>query len=203
MQITIVQVEIEEAIRNHILSLIDVKEGKRIDITLKATRGDEGATAIINIVDDATKGTDVALFDKGKAAPAAEAAQEAAVEAEPAPQVFQSTEPRTATGEASAEAVAGAKVRKTLGRPSKAVIAAREAEAASSAQETPAAETQVDDVAQEEPVEDATEEESLAAEAARTEPEEPTQQEVIAAGVEPEPTPVRPSLFSGLNKPKN
>lgn len=50
MQIIIVQSEIETAIRNHILSLIDIKEGARIDIDLSATRGADGFKATIDIV---------------------------------------------------------------------------------------------------------------------------------------------------------
>lgn len=50
MQITIVQTEIEDAIRKHILSQVAVREGNRIDIDLRATRGAEGFQAIINIV---------------------------------------------------------------------------------------------------------------------------------------------------------
>lgn len=50
MQIIIVQSEIETAIRNHILDQIHVKDGMQIDIVLRATRGDEGTTAVIDIV---------------------------------------------------------------------------------------------------------------------------------------------------------
>ena len=50
MQITIVQTEIEEAIKAHILSQISVKDNTRIDIDLKATRGAEGFQAVIDIV---------------------------------------------------------------------------------------------------------------------------------------------------------
>lgn len=49
MQITIVQSEIETAIRNYVMEQVNVKEGKRIDIDLKATRGDSGYTAEITI----------------------------------------------------------------------------------------------------------------------------------------------------------
>ena len=52
MQIIIVQSEIETAIRNYVLSQLNVKEGQRIDIDLKATRGESGATAIIDIVSE-------------------------------------------------------------------------------------------------------------------------------------------------------
>lgn len=58
MQITIVQTEIEAAIRNHILGQVAVKENMRIDITLRATRGAEGYQALIDIVpSDAPLGT--------------------------------------------------------------------------------------------------------------------------------------------------
>lgn len=50
MQVTLVQSEIEQALRDFIHSQISVKEGMEIVIVLKATRGDEGTTAIIDIV---------------------------------------------------------------------------------------------------------------------------------------------------------
>lgn len=49
MQITIVQAEMETAIRNHILSQIRVADGMEMSIKLVATRGDEGFKAIIDI----------------------------------------------------------------------------------------------------------------------------------------------------------
>ncbi len=52
MQIIIIQTEIEEAIRNHILGQINVKDGQRIDIDLRATRGSDGFQAVIDIVPD-------------------------------------------------------------------------------------------------------------------------------------------------------
>lgn len=51
MQITLVQVEIEEAIRQYVNTQINVREGMRIDIDLKATRGAEGYQAFIDIVE--------------------------------------------------------------------------------------------------------------------------------------------------------
>ena len=78
MQIIIVQSEIETAIRNHILSLIDVKEGARIDIDLSATRGADGFKATIDIVSG-----DAVKPEPTKAAAPAE---------EPAPQVAQDAE---------------------------------------------------------------------------------------------------------------
>lgn len=53
MQIIIIQSEIEQAIRNHILAQINIKDGMRIDIDLSATRGAEGFKATIDIVPDA------------------------------------------------------------------------------------------------------------------------------------------------------
>lgn len=49
MQIIINQSEIESAIRTYVQEQINVKPGMQIDIDLKATRGAEGATAIIDI----------------------------------------------------------------------------------------------------------------------------------------------------------
>lgn len=49
MQITINEAEIKLAIRNHILSQISVHEDQEIDIDLKATRGPEGYSAVIDI----------------------------------------------------------------------------------------------------------------------------------------------------------
>lgn len=50
MQIIITQSEIESAIRTYIMEQVSVKPGMAITIDLKATRGAEGATAIIDIV---------------------------------------------------------------------------------------------------------------------------------------------------------
>lgn len=52
MKITIVQAEIYNAIDAYIRGLITVNEGSRIEINLRATRGEEGATAEIDIVPD-------------------------------------------------------------------------------------------------------------------------------------------------------
>lgn len=47
MQIVIVQDEIEEAIRSHILSQVSIRPGMAIEIDLSATRGPEGFKATI------------------------------------------------------------------------------------------------------------------------------------------------------------
>lgn len=51
MQITIVQAEIEQAITDFIHRQINVRDGMLIQIDLKATRGDHGFQAVIDIVD--------------------------------------------------------------------------------------------------------------------------------------------------------
>lgn len=51
MQITLVQKEIEQAIRNYVTGTMSVQSNKRIDITFKATRGDAGYQAFVDIVD--------------------------------------------------------------------------------------------------------------------------------------------------------
>lgn len=85
VQIIIVQSEIEEAIRSHILGTLNVREGMRIDIDLKATRGDTGYQAIIDIVPETT---------------AARPTQDPAPEPDPIPQTAATTvratrQPRT------------------------------------------------------------------------------------------------------------
>ena len=93
MQITLVQTEIETAIRNYIHSQIVVKEGMKIDIILKATRGDEGTTAIIDITPDGQAPASAALVPvtapaPKKAAPvlAAVPVQTRATEPDPKPE---------------------------------------------------------------------------------------------------------------------
>lgn len=74
MQITIVQTEIEDAIRKHILSQVAVREGNRIDIDLRATRGAEGFQAIINIVPDSQAPASSSAVTATEAEESAEAA---------------------------------------------------------------------------------------------------------------------------------
>lgn len=54
MQITIVQSEIELAIQNYIRNIIALQPGTSIAIELKATRGPEGTTAVIDITSGQT-----------------------------------------------------------------------------------------------------------------------------------------------------
>ena len=61
MQITLVQNEIEQAIKDFVRSQINIKEGMEIIIDLKATRGADGATANIDIVPATATATPVAV----------------------------------------------------------------------------------------------------------------------------------------------
>ena len=80
MQIIIVQSEIETAIRNHILSQINVNEGNEINIDLSATRGAEGFKATIDIVPAASNGKAAPkLTTVGHTAPATKVEQTEAV----------------------------------------------------------------------------------------------------------------------------
>ena len=87
MQITLIQSEIEQALKNYINDIMSVKDGMEIEIQLKATRGEEGTTAIIDIVPQkpkASRGGRTSGEVPAKAEPAKAAAQ-AVAEAAPEP----------------------------------------------------------------------------------------------------------------------
>lgn len=79
MQITLIQSEIEQALKNYINEQVNVKEGMEITIAFKATRGDEGNTAIIDIVPSAEKVVAVAApatpTSRAKVTPVVKAAE--------------------------------------------------------------------------------------------------------------------------------
>lgn len=81
MRITIVESEIHDAIKAHILSQISVKEGSEITIDLRATRGAEGFMADIEITNGAPATTET------KAAPVAQTRGPVTARAESAPTV--------------------------------------------------------------------------------------------------------------------
>ena len=94
MQITLIQSEIEQALKNYINDIMSVKDGMEIEIQLKATRGEEGTTAIIDIVPQkpkASRGGRTSGEVPAKAEPAKAAAQakaeaaQAVAEAAPEP----------------------------------------------------------------------------------------------------------------------
>ena len=97
MQITIVQAEIEQAITDFIHRQINVREGMLIQIDLKATRGDAGFQAVIDIVDPNTAlaSTPIPAHKQDRIEP--ESAQPIAVPAqEPSPVVGPEGEPEPA-----------------------------------------------------------------------------------------------------------
>ena len=97
MQITIVQAEIEQAITDFIHRQINVREGMLIQIDLKATRGDAGFQAVIDIVDPNTAlaSTPIPAHKQDRVEP--EPAQPIAVPAqEPSPVVGPEGEPEPA-----------------------------------------------------------------------------------------------------------
>lgn len=101
MQITITQAEIETAIRNYTLALIAVREDMRIDIELRATRGAEGYTAVIDINPAGGPDGGEAIPESPKVEP------EAKVEAKP--------EPKTETPAVEVEAEAPKRKTKAVG----------------------------------------------------------------------------------------
>ena len=94
MQITLIQSEIEQALKNYINDIMSVKDGMEIEIQLKATRGEEGTTAIIDIVPQKpkvsrggrTSGEVPAKAEPVKAAAVPAKAEAAQVVAEAAPE---------------------------------------------------------------------------------------------------------------------
>lgn len=88
MQITLIQSEIEQALKNYINDIMSVKDGMEIEIQLKATRGEEGTTAIIDIVPQkpkAPRGSRTSGEVPAKAEPVKAAAAPAVAEADPEP----------------------------------------------------------------------------------------------------------------------
>ena len=175
MQITIVQAEIEQAITDFIHRQINVREGMLIQIDLKATRGDAGFQAVIDIVDP--NSTTVASAPKQE-----KAEPEQAPVPEPAPAVV--VTPAT-------PAVAAPVSRTRVVRAAKVVPEEKPAEpvATPAKAEAPEVQSEPEDVVVE-PVEALPE----------AVPEETVQE--VAAATEA-PTKPRQSLFSNLPRPSN
>lgn len=88
MQITLIQSEIEQALKNYINDIMSVKDGMEIEIQLKATRGEEGTTAIIDIVPQkpkASRGGRTSGEIPAKVEPAKAEVAQAVAEAAPEP----------------------------------------------------------------------------------------------------------------------
>lgn len=86
MKITIEQLDIEQAIKNYIGSMLDIKEGAHLDIDLAATRGSAGFTATINI--------------RNADEPRRESVENAAVQKEPDAELPAKIDGRTKAGKA-------------------------------------------------------------------------------------------------------
>ena len=173
MQITIVQAEIEQAITDFIHSQINVRDGMLIQIDLKATRGDHGFQAVIDIVDP--NSTTVASAPKQE-----KAEPEQAPVPEPAPTVV--VTPAT-------PAVAAPVTRTRVVRAAKAVPEEKPAEPVATPAKAEAPEVQ-------------SEPEGVVVEPVEALPEalpEEAVQEVAAATEAP--TKPRQSLFSNLPRP--
>ena len=103
MQITLIQSEIEQALKNYINDIMSVKDGMEIEIQLKATRGEEGTTAIIDIVPQkpkASRGGRTSGEVPAKVEPAKAAAP---AKAEPAPAVAEAEPVAESVAEAEAD----------------------------------------------------------------------------------------------------
>ena len=93
MQIILVQQEVEQALRDYVASRLTLVEGTCFEIDLAATRGVNGITATINLVQPgqaqaATQAAVAASAASRKSTPEAPAkAQETAVTAQPDPNV--------------------------------------------------------------------------------------------------------------------
>lgn len=72
MQITLVQSEIEQALRTYVNNLINIKEGTQINIDLSAGRGADGFKATIDIVQLGDVVAPVVQTQKAETKPAAE-----------------------------------------------------------------------------------------------------------------------------------
>ena len=153
MQITLIQSEIEQALTDYIHSQINVKEGQKITIELKATRGAEGTTAVIDIVadkptakaDPVVKPQVVTNSKPAQTKPEVKAEVKPEVKADPKPEVV-AEDPANAAADANADAQANdtqAGAADNAGVSGEAGVAdageAGEAQAADPVAETPAA----------------------------------------------------------------
>lgn len=206
MQITINQNEIEKAIEARIRSQIMVREGFRIDIDLKATRGPEGYQAVIDIVEeDAAPATGSRSTGVGTVASDVKA-ERASAPATPAPKA---TRPKAVTkGETSPKAKAAEPQAEPEVAEAKAEVAAEPVEPAVEPVTEPVAEAAVAPAAAVEAEPDMSAEADAAGEAAVA--EEAEGQSIFSkvagaaqADVEESPPAARPSLFGNLGAPKN
>lgn len=191
MQITIVQAEIEQAITDFIHRQINVREGMLIQIDLKATRGDAGFQAVIDIVDPNTAlaSTPIHIPAHKQDRVEQEPAQPIAVPAqEPSPVVVPEGEPEPARVRTRVvRAVRQAPVEKSVEKPVEKVV---EPEATYSDAEVP-------DVSSE------PEGQAVVPVEANLDPYQEASQPVTEDPPAPVPAKPRQSLFSNLPRPVN
>ena len=197
MQITIVQAEIEQAITDFIHRQINVREGMLIQIDLKATRGDAGFQAVIDIVDPNTALTPTPIPAHKQDRVEPEPAQSIAVPAqEPSPVVGPEGEPeparvRTRVVRAVRQAPVEKSVEKSTEKPlEKSVEKVVEPEATHSDAEVP-------DVSSE------PEGQAVVPVEANHDPYQEASQPVTEDPPAPVPAKPRQSLFSNLPRPVN
>ena len=107
MQITLNQVEIEQALRNYVAEMVAVKDGMTIAVTIRATRGEEGTTAVIDILPEVVAEVVPPVVEKAVRQPRAlrtPAKAAAEVVATPDPVVAAATPAAEAVAEPQAEA---------------------------------------------------------------------------------------------------
>ena len=101
MQITLNQVEIEQALRNYVAEMVAVKDGMTIAVTIRATRGEEGTTAVIDILPEVVAEVVPPVVEKAVRQPRA-----LRTPAKAAAEVVATPDPVVATATPAAEAVA-------------------------------------------------------------------------------------------------
>ena len=197
MQITIVQAEIEQAITDFIHRQINVREGMLIQIDLKATRGDAGFQAVIDIVDPNTALTSTPILAHKQdrvepepaqpiAVPAQEPSAAASPEGEPEPARVRTRVVR-AVRQAPVEKSVEKSTEKPLEKPVEKVV---EPEATYSDAEVP-------DVSSE------PEGQAVVPVEANHDPYQEASQPVTEDPPAPVPAKPRQSLFSNLPRPVN
>lgn len=205
MQITITEDEIKLAIRNHILSQISVNEGRRIKVDLRATRGEAGYTAIIDILDPDAPGSrsDLAPAPGALApAPKVEPVEKTLSKASDQPAEKSADKPAGKGSESKAKAMLSEpKVTQELPAPEPDVQPQPEPEVAAAieAASEPANEPVPAEEAQDQEVPAQAKPDGNVAKLKFGKPAEPSPAPENAANAAPK----KPSIFAGLTKPSN
>lgn len=186
IKITIEQIDIEQAIKDHIGSMMEIKPDAQLDIDLSATRGSAGFTATILIrnADEVARESNTATT-----------ATRPTAQPEPAPEAAPAVTTTSDKVDGRTKAAKALNIPKTNQTPAAPAAEVETITQTSDVQELPAetvTEIQVADVTQEE-------EAARAADAMDVNKPIPAQEEAEQSA---EPAP-RASLFGGLTKPKN